>query len=76
VLNHPELSRESHDLDRTTVARIAQNAAHDKLPNIFRAASEAKELKQVAGMAAWAGDKETENAALRALIELAAAATA
>jgi hypothetical protein len=75
VLPNHELSQAANELDRTAVARIAKNAANAKLAAIYQATSDAKELKQVAAMAEWAGDQETEDSVLLALKGLAAAAT-
>jgi hypothetical protein len=68
------LLRCSEDLDKETARRIAQNAAARRLPAIRRAMHEAQQVKRLAGMAAWAGDTETEESLTTALEELATAA--
>jgi hypothetical protein len=64
----------SDNLDKT-VAGIAREAAHAKLPAIYQAVSKVKEMRQIAEVAESAGDRETADAVRLALRGLAAEAT-
>lgn len=63
----------SDNLDKT-VARIAKEAAHAKLPAIYQVVSKVKEIKRIAEVAESAGDQETADAVRLALRGLAAEA--
>lgn len=63
----------SDNLDKT-VAGIAKEAAHAKLPEIYHAVSKVKEMKRIAEVAESAGDQETADAVRLALRGLAAEA--
>jgi hypothetical protein len=63
----------SNSLDKT-VAEIAKEAAHAKLPAIYQAMSKVKEMRRIAEVAESAGDQETADAVRLALAGLAAEA--
>lgn len=64
----------SDTLDKT-VAGIAKEAAHAKLPGIYQAVSKVKEMKRIAEVAEAVGDQETVDAVRLALRGLATEAT-
>lgn len=58
-----------------TVAKLAKEAAHRKLPSIYQQIPCVREMKRIAEIAESAGDEETAGAVRLALGELAAEAT-
>jgi hypothetical protein len=73
--SRPPINQSKSDsLDRT-VAGIAKEAAHAKLPGIYQAVGKVKEVKRIAEVAESAGDQETADAVRLALRGLAAEAT-
>jgi len=71
----PQLAQCEEELNKTTAGRIAKNEAVKWLPAVQRATEAAQQLKQLAGMAGWAGDIETEDSLRLALQALARAAS-
>jgi hypothetical protein len=70
---NPELVRSEQSLNREACRRIAVNEADRCLPLIEGALANARWAKQLAALAQFAGDRETENSIRTALVELAEA---